>query len=126
MPCPPSSGRHRCGALSKKIAHPLERAGVQAVVRVRAALLAREESGVDELLQVVAHRRLLDPEKRLELTHTDGLAVSSKEAVEDLEAMAVGQRLEQTLELGRFGRRKRRAGDRRTALDQWKLFHEEA
>ncbi len=108
--------------LGEETADPLERAGLEAVVRERSPLLAFEQPRLDELLQVMAHGRLADSEERLELADAHGLAVGLQEAVEDLQPMAVAKRLEQTLELGGVLLGKGRTCDRRAALDERSSF----
>jgi hypothetical protein len=109
--------------LDQKATDALERARLQSVVRIRAALLALEQPRIHQLLEVVAHRRLLDPEQRLELADADRLPIRLQEAVENLEPVPIRERLEEPLELGCLLRRQSRPGDRRAALDEWKLLH---
>src|SRR5919201_1699434 len=80
--------------LGKERTHAFERSGLEAVVRECPTLLAVEQPSLDELLQVVAHRRLRDTEQGLDLAHTDRLPARLQQAVEDLQPMPVGERLE--------------------------------
>src|SRR5215207_2212750 len=113
-------GRGLCGEqrLLEQRSHTLQRAGTQAEVGVRAALLTVDDSRVEELLEVVADRRLLELEQRFEITDADRLAARGHEAVEDLDAVTVRQRLEDLLQLRRVLLGQRRLSKRRTALDK--------
>src|SRR5919198_3230144 len=96
---PRNSGRRGCGyGLFEEACDPIESAGLQAIEGEGSALLPLQDPGLNELLQVVAHGRLRDPERRLELTHADCVP-RLQEDVEDAKPMAVAQRLEQPLEL---------------------------
>src|SRR6478735_8779821 len=88
-------------------AESVERAVGEAEVREAAALLALEEPGIGEQLEVVGDRRLLEAERLGEVADADRLAPCLREHVEDLDAVAVGERLEE-----------RRAGDRCAAGDE--------
>ena len=67
---------------------------------------------------MVADRGLLEAEQVLEVADADGLAVGGEQAVEDLHAVAVGERLEDPLELARLVVGERGAGQRCAALDE--------
>src|SRR5437764_11976725 len=100
----------------------LERLVVEAEVGPLAALLAIEQARLGQLLQVVAHRRLGEAERRLERARADGLA-GGGEHVEDLHAGRIAQRAEERggrvdLVLGQ-----RRRGKRAAAIDQGKTTH---
>ena len=96
----------------------LERARGEAEVGVGAALLALDDAGVQQLLEVIADGGLLEIEHRLEVAHADRVAVRREQAVEDLHAVAVGERLEDGLELLGLGIGERRLRERGTALDK--------
>ena len=66
----------------------------QRVVGPDPALLAVQQPGGDELLEVVADGRLAEPERPGELAHADRVGTGGQE-VEDLDAVGVGQGLEQ-------------------------------
>src|SRR5687768_4255213 len=120
-PLTPSGCRY-C-AIGEKPAYAIEHPRPQAIERVRPALLAFEQAGVDQLFEVVTHRRLLDAQERLEIADAHRPAIGLDQTVEDLEPVPVRECLEQPLELRCVARRERRARDRRTALDEWKLPH---
>jgi len=110
--------------LREKVAYAGQRTFLQAVVRVRSPLLPVEEACVDELPEMVAHSRLLHAEDGLEVANADGFVTGPQQAVEDLEAMTIGERLEEALELGRLVRGQRGSRDRSAALDQRKVSHD--
>src|SRR5918994_7760017 len=94
-----TTSRNRDCRLCEKTADAFERARPQAVVRVRPPLLAFEQAGLHELLQMVTDRRLLDAVQRLEIADAHRLSVGLDQAVEDLQPVSVGERLEELLEL---------------------------
>jgi thioredoxin reductase len=101
----------------------LERARRDREVREGAALLALDDPGVEQLLEVVADRGLLERQQVLEVAHADCLAAGLEEPVEDLHAMAVGERLEDAFELGRLVVAQARLGERRATLDEGEGGH---
>ena len=60
------------------------------------------DRGLEQLLEVVAGRGLLEAEHVLEIADTHRLAARGEQAVEDLDPVAVGERLEHALELVGF------------------------
>ena len=72
---------------------------------------------------MVADRRLLEREQVLEVAHADGLAAGLEQAVEDLHAVAVGERLEHALELARLVLGEAGLGERGAALDERERGH---
>ena len=84
-------GSERGGRRGEQLADACERAGRDAEVGELPAPLARDDPGVEQLLEVVAGRGLLEPEQLLEVADADGLAAGGEQAVEDLHAVAVGR-----------------------------------
>src|SRR5688572_32135746 len=64
--------------------HPLERTLCEREIGEGAPLLALDEAGVEELLEVVAHRGLLEAEQILEVADAHRLAVRREQAVEEI------------------------------------------
>src|SRR5215207_623027 len=76
-----ASGGDRANRHREEVADPLEGGGIEREVGERAALLARDDAGVEQLLEVVADRRLLEVEHRLQVADADGFAVRREQAV---------------------------------------------
>ena len=110
--------RHRRGL--EKRANALKSPRGEREVGIRAPLLALHDAGVEQLLDVVADRGLLEAEEVLEVADANGLAAGGEQAVEDLHAVAVGERLEDPLELARLVLGEGGAGERGAALDEGK------
>src|SRR4051794_36408212 len=81
------------------VAEAVEGAVRKAEVREASPLLALEQPGIGEQLEVVGDRRLLEAERLGEVAHADGLAPCLREHVEDLHPMPVGESLEERLQL---------------------------
>src|SRR4051812_35293664 len=107
---------------SHDIAEPVECAVGQAKVGEAAAPLTLEQPRLGEQLEVVGHGGLLQAERLGEVADADRLATRPREHVEDLDAVAVGERLEERLELDRLRIREGRPRDRRAAGDEWEDF----
>ena len=84
--------------VAEQAAEPLERLRNRAVERERPPALALEQAGLCQLLQVIAHRRLRKAEHGNELTDAR-CVILLKQHVEDPQAMPIGKRPEQLLEL---------------------------
>src|SRR4051812_19369842 len=97
----------------------VERAGRKSVVREAPAPLALEQPGIVEQLEVVRDGGLLEPERLGEVAHADRLAAGPRKDVEDLDAVAVGERLEERLELDCLRVREGRASDGLARGDEW-------
>ena len=100
--------------LGEEPADAVERTLLQAVERVGPSLLPLEQACVDELLEMVADGRLFHTEDGLEVADADGVLAGLEQAVEDLQAVPVGERLEEPLEPGGVVRGQRRDRDRRS------------
>ena len=111
-------GHHSQPLVAEQRADVLEGAVRDRPVGERSALLALDDAGVEQLLEVVADRRLLELEQLLEVADADRLAAGWTQPVEDLHAVAVGERLEHPLELARLVVGHARLGERRAALHE--------
>jgi hypothetical protein len=101
----------------------LERARREAEVGERAALLTLDDAGVEQLLEVVADRRLLERQQVFEVAHADRVPAGGQEAVEDLHAVAVGERLEHALKFEHLLLAQARSSERGTALNHGERRH---
>src|SRR3954451_12616953 len=97
----------------------VERAGRKSVVGEAPAPLALEQPGIVEQLEVVRDGGLLEPGRLGEVAHADRLAAGPRKDVEDLDAVAVGERLEERLELDCLRVREGRASDGLARGDEW-------
>ncbi len=95
--------RSRSGAVvhCEDLPHRVERTGHEAEVAVGAARFAIDDSGLDELLEVMADRPLREAEQRLHLADADRFPTGAQQQVDDPQPVAVGERLDHGLELGR-------------------------
>src|SRR5215207_8419770 len=85
----------------KESAQAVGRLGRDPVIREGAAPRALQQADFEQLLQVVAHRRLREPELRLELADAAGRA-GPEEHAQDPHPIRIGQRAEQRRELRRL------------------------
>ena len=109
--------------LAQQRADALERPGRDREVGERPALLALDDARLEQLLEVVADRRLLERKQVFEVADAHGLAPGLEQAVEDLDAVAVGERLEHALELAGLVLGQARLGERGAALDEGESAH---
>ena len=76
--------------------------GIEAEVAPGPAGLALDKARLDQDLQVMADGSLGEIEEGLELADADGLTIGPQEHVHDPQAMAIGERLDHRLQLGRL------------------------
>ena len=111
------AGAHRrssCGRVS--VDTTVERRSVEGEEGPRPALLPLEQTGGDELLQVVAHRRLRQPEDGDEVAHAHR-PLARGEQVDDPHAGRIGERAEDRGGRVRLVVRERRGVQRGAARD---------